>query len=97
MKQQQQHVLFCTNILFRLASFHKKTDAFIVSLVLNAEGKSIYGPGYAHREMPHKLAGTQAYPAIFCYPTDCLVSSELVIISIADHTRHLQPAHILGA
>ncbi|XP_064597265.1 KICSTOR subunit 2-like [Liolophura sinensis] len=57
----------------KIVSFHKKSDATNVSLVLDIQGiESTYkGPGYHH---PHKQTelpkGLGSYPAIFSYPSE---------------------------
>ena len=62
-------------LLFRLTAFHRKTDAYLIALILNAEGSEIKGFGFSFlNSSPRVLRGIQGYVAIFCYPNDLVVS-----------------------
>ena len=68
-------ILLCdvglSTFLPRIVAFHKKCDAFNVSLVLdtNGLGDTYQGPGYHHpQRVPSSPQGMDSYPAILSYP-----------------------------
>ncbi|XP_067941239.1 KICSTOR subunit 2-like isoform X2 [Watersipora subatra] len=62
----------------KLTAFHKKTDAYLIALVLNSEGLLVSGPGYSYSSIPPQtLQGKEAFITIFGYPTNVLDCGEL--------------------
>ena len=53
----------------RIVSFHRKSDALCVCIVLDTNGMGFKGIGYRlPGEEVETLSGLDTYPAIFCYP-----------------------------
>ena len=74
-------------LLFRLTAFHRKTDAYLIALILNAEGSEIKGFGFSFlNSSPRVLRGIQGFVAIFCYPNDLVVSFN-VSMGVYHHSR----------
>ncbi|XP_006818351.1 KICSTOR subunit 2-like [Saccoglossus kowalevskii] len=66
-----------TDFYTKIVSFHKKTDAFNISLVFNVRGcESTYtGHGYHHPEALFiPVTGLDSYPAVVSYPNDRPIS-----------------------
>ena len=64
---------FPLHSFYRMAHFHKKTDAFCTTLVYDTndlpDEHQYKGPGYHHPLRPcERLSGLDSYPAIFSYP-----------------------------